>query len=77
MIGLRTKFSLRHFIDMYTDDLSVYLEFKRDREHENKSNVQCVLQTMEKFREWSSLKINLGKTYLTVFGKQCKKTIVC
>ena len=69
----KTKFGLKHFIDMYADDLSVYLEFKRDREHDNKSNVQCVLQTMEKFREWSGLKINLGKTYLTVFGKQCKE----
>merc|ERR1711888_139595 len=29
---------------------------------------------MEMFREGSGLKINLGKTYLTVFGRQCKKT---
>ena len=28
---------------------------------------------MEKFKEWSGLKINLGKTYLTIFGKQYKK----
>ena len=28
---------------------------------------------MEKFREWSGLRINLGKTYLTIFGKQYKK----
>ena len=28
---------------------------------------------MEKFREWSGLKINLGKTYLTIFGKQHKR----
>ena len=69
----RTKFGLRHFIDMHADDLSVYLEFKKNREYDNKSNVQCILQAMEKFKEWSGLKINLAKTYLTIFGKQCKK----
>ena len=28
---------------------------------------------MEKFIEWSGLKINLGKTYLTIFGSHFKK----
>ena len=28
---------------------------------------------MNKFREWSGLKINLGKTYLTIFGKHLEK----
>ena len=59
---------------MYADDLSIYLEYNRNRESENRSNVQSILQTMDKFREWSGLKINLGKTYLTIFGKQHKKT---
>merc|ERR1711888_150370 len=68
-----TKFGLRHLIDMYSDDLSVYLEFKKGREHDNEFNVQCVLQAMEKFKEWSGLKINLGKTYVTIFGRQCNK----
>ena len=27
----RTKFGLEHFIDMYADDLSVYLEFKEKK----------------------------------------------
>ena len=58
---------------MYADDLSIYLEYKRNREFENKSNVQNILQAMEKFKQWSGLKINLGKTYLTIFGKQYKK----
>ena len=57
----KTKFGLKHFIDMYADDLSVYLEFKKNREHDNRSNVQCILQPMKKFKEWSGLKINLGK----------------
>ena len=69
----KTKFGLKHFSDMYADDLSVYFEFKRNRELDNKSNVQCILQAMEKFKEWLGLKINLGKTYLTIFGKQYRK----
>ena len=73
----RTKFVLKHFIDLYADDLSVYLEFKKNREYDNKSNVQCILQAMEKFKEWSGLKINHGKTYLTIFVKHLKKNKIC
>ena len=73
----RTKLGLKHFIDMYADDLSVYLEFKKQKNYDNKANVQCILQAMEKFKEWSGLKINLGKTYLTIFGSHCKKTQIC
>ena len=69
----RTKFGLEHFIDMYADDLSVYLEFKRKSKFENKQNIKNVLQTLDKFREWSGLSINLGKTNLTVFGKLVEK----
>ena len=58
---------------MYADDLSVYLEFKKKNEYNNKANVQSILQAMNKFREWSGLKINLGKTYLTIFGKHFEK----
>ena len=58
---------------MYADDLSVYLEFKKQKEYDNRTNVQSILQTMEKFKEWSGLKINLGKTYLTIFGCLFKK----
>ena len=58
---------------MYADDLSVYLEFKRNNRYENKQNIQSILQTMDKFKEWSGLKINLGKTNLTIFGKQFEK----
>ena len=64
----RTKKGLSHFLDMYADDLSIFLEYKKNNPYENKINVKRVLQTMEIFRGWSGLKINLGKTYLTVFG---------
>ena len=28
---------------------------------------------MERFFTWSGLKINLGKTYVTIFGRECNK----
>ena len=31
----KTKFGLKHFLDMYTDDLSIYLEYHRNRDSEN------------------------------------------
>ena len=54
---------------MYADDLSVFLEYKKHNAYENKANVRCILQAMEMFKSWSGLKINLSKTYLTVFGR--------
>ena len=65
----RTKQGLEHFLDMYADDLSVFLEYNKRNAYENKINVKCILQAMEMFRGWSGLKINLSKTYLTVFGR--------
>ena len=58
---------------MYADDLSIFLEYKKHSSYENKANVKRILQTMEIFKSWSGLKINLGKTYLTVFGKLTDK----
>ena len=69
----RTKFGLEHFIDMYADDLSVYLNFRKKNNFLNKQNVCNVLLTMKKFEEWSGLKINLGKTNVTIFGKKVEK----
>ena len=69
----RTKKGLVHFLDMYADDLSIFLEYKKGNPYENKINVKRVLQTMEIFKSWSGLKINLEKTYLTVFGKLTDK----
>ena len=54
---------------MYADDLSVFLGYKKRNAYENKINVRCILQAMEMFGGWSGLKINLSKTYLTVFGR--------
>ena len=58
---------------MYADDLSVYLSFRRKNNALNKQNVCSVLSSMKKFEEWSGLRINLGKTNLTVFGRKVDK----
>ena len=60
-------------MDMYADDLLVILEYRKWNDLENKANVKSILQAMEKFRERSGLKINLGSTYLTIFGRQFEK----
>ena len=49
------------------------LSLKRIIDMRIKKNVQSILQAMDKFREWSGLKINLGKTNLTIFGRHFEK----
>ena len=60
-------------MDIYADDLSIYLEYDCKRNWRNKENIREVLSIMERFYNWSGLKINLGKTYVTIFGKECKE----
>ena len=69
----KTKYGLKHFLDIYADDLSVYLDYNKGKESENKENVRNILQIIRNFQEWSGLKINLDKTYLAIFGKIYKK----
>ena len=69
----KTKYGLKHFLDIYADDLSIYLEYNKGKESENKRNVRNILQIMSKFQKWSGLKIDLDKTYLAIFGKIHKK----
>ena len=69
----RTKNNIEHLIDIYADDLSIYLEYDRRRNCRNKENIKEVLTIMERFHSWSGLKINLSKTYITIFGKELKE----
>ena len=69
----RTKNNLEHLLDIYADDLSIYLEYDSRRNWRNKENIREVLVIMEKFYTWSRLKINLGKTYVSIFGKEQKE----
>ena len=69
----RTKSKIEHLLDIYTNDLTVYLEFDIRFSWRNKENVRRVLEVIEKFYLWSGLKINLGKTYVTIFGRELNK----
>ena len=60
-------------MDIYAN-LTIYLEYDRRNNWKNKENVKEVLNLMKRFYVWSGLKINLGKTYVTIFGRECKKT---
>ena len=60
-------------MDIYADDLSIYLEYDRRSNWKNKENIREVLVLMERFFTWSGLKINLGKTYVTIFGREYNK----
>ena len=51
----------------------MYLEFDKRSNCRNKENVRKVLDVIERFYLWSGLKINLGKTYVAIFGREYKK----
>ncbi len=65
--------ALKHLLDQYADDLTLYLE-RSEVHSENTKNVKAVLDTLENFRQLSGLTVNRGKTMLTIFG--CKETDV-
>ena len=62
-----------HLLDIYADDLMIYLESKRNSKAMNLRNVQEVLRIVEVFYKWSGLKFNGGKTYSTIFGESLRQ----
>ena len=66
----RTKDNIEHLMDIYADDLTVYLEYDGKSNWKNRENVREVLSLMERFYVWSGLKINLGKTHVIVFCRE-------
>ena len=51
----------------------MYLEFDKKSNWRNKENVRTDLEVINRFYEWSGLKVNLGKTHVTIFGREYKK----
>ena len=56
--------------DIYADDLTIYLQRHPHREKRDTENISNTLGIIEMFFEWSGLKINRSKTYLSIFGKR-------
>ena len=53
--------------DTYADDLTLYLKYFPLEKH-NKRNIKRALDCFDSFSNWSGLKINKKKTYVTIFG---------
>ena len=73
----RTKSNIEHLLDIYTDNLTVYLEYDGKSNWRNKENIRRVFDVIEDIYERSGININHGKTYVTIFGRQHKKTSFC
>ena len=68
-MAYRTKNGVEHLFDIYADDLTIYLQRHPFKEKRNLENISNALEIIELFFVWSRLKINRGKTYLSIFGK--------
>ena len=67
---------LKHLLDQYADDLTIYLE--RFEEYEkNYNNINAVLTILDGFQSLSGLKANRDKTMLTVFGCKDDDSFLC
>ena len=63
-----TKHGIKHLFDIYADDLTIYMNRHKSDNKKNQENVKNALEVIEMFFDWSGLKINRGKTYLSMFG---------
>ena len=63
-----TKHGIRHLFDIYTHDHTIYLQKHPFNEKKNLESICNALEIIELFFVWSGLKINRGKTYLSIFG---------
>ena len=67
---------LKHLLDQYADDLTMYLEWS-DSYEQNFRNINAVLDVLEEFQSLSGLKANRDKTMLTVFGNKEDDSLLC
>ena len=49
-------------------ELSIYMNRHKSNSRKNQENVSKTLEVIEMFFVWSGLKIDRGKTYLSIFG---------
>ena len=63
-----TKHGISHLFDIYADDLTIYMSRHKTNNRKNQENVSKTLEVIEMFFVWSGLRVNRGKTYLSIFG---------
>ncbi len=68
VIPYQTKAGLKLLNDTYADDLTVYLKYRRYDQDFNTQNTRALLDCLETFEKWSGLKVNQGKTQVTIIG---------
>ena len=59
----KIKRGTSHILNIYADNLTIYLEMKQNQNFKNLRNVQEVIKILELFQKWCGLSINKGKTY--------------
>ena len=63
-----SKHGNRHLFYIYADDLTIYIQKHQFNEKKNYESVRYALEIIELFFVWSGLKVNRGKTHLSIFG---------
>ena len=66
-----------HLFDIYVDDLTIYMNRHKSDNKKNQETVKNTLEVIELFFVWSGLKINRGKTYLSIFWSKSGMSEVC
>ena len=69
----QTKTGYSILNDTYADDLTFFPEYRQYDQYFNMENTRTLLDCLKKFEKWSGLKVNEGKTQVTVFGGKYQK----
>ena len=72
----RTKDENKQLLDIYADDLSIYLKYNCNNKISNKNNVLEDLTTIKLFYKWSGLKVNRGKHKLQFSVENFKSPVL-
>ena len=73
----RTKGGNRQLVDIYTDDLSIYLRYDLNNKQANENNVLEILTTIGQFYKWSGLKSKQRKDTANNFWQKISETQFC
>ena len=71
----RTKMGTTHLLDIYAHEITLYLRRDKSNLRANFRNVHEAMRVVEIFYRGSGLKVNRGKTYITIFGSRFGKLV--